>query len=83
MNLTVLTPEKKFYHGEIKGVIVPGTKGEFKVLENHAPIISSLAEGRVQIIETSGSVREFRISTGFIEVINNEVALLVNGLREE
>ena len=80
MNLTVLTPEKEFFSGEIKGVIVPGTKGEFKVLDNHAPIISSLGAGRVQILENNGKTREFTISTGFIEVLNNEVALLVNGL---
>jgi F-type H+-transporting ATPase subunit epsilon len=83
MNLTVLTPEKEFYNGEIKGVVVPGTKGEFEILDNHAPIISSLGSGSVKITETSGNVKEFSISTGFIEVLNNEVALLVNGLDNE
>ena len=83
MNLTVLTPETEFYNGEIKGLVVPGTKGEFEILDNHAPIISSLGKGRVQIIESSGNIKEFTISTGFIEVLNNEVALLVNGLHSE
>lgn len=83
MNLTVLTPEKEYFNGEIQGIIVPGTKGEFKVLENHAPIISSLNSGRVQIIEPSGEIKAFSIAAGFIEVINNEVALLVNGLSDE
>ena len=82
MLLTVLTPDKEFFNGKIKGVVVPGTKGEFKVLENHAPIISSLGKGRVQIFEDSGDIREFSIAAGFIEVLNNEVALLVNGLSE-
>jgi F-type H+-transporting ATPase subunit epsilon len=83
MILTVLTPEKEYFNGEIKGIVVPGTKGEFKVLENHAPIISSLQSGKVQIIQSSGEVKEFRIASGFIEVIHNEVALLVNGLSNE
>ena len=83
MNLTVLTPEQEFFNGEIKAVIVPGTKGEFEVLDNHAPIISSLAEGSVKIIETSGETKSFTITAGFIEVIDNKVALLVNGLNNE
>ena len=83
MNLTVLTPEKEFYNGQVQGLIVPGTKGEFKVLDNHAPIISSLGSGKVQIIEQSGDVKTFTIAAGFIEVLNNEVALLVNGLNDE
>jgi F-type H+-transporting ATPase subunit epsilon len=83
MNLTVLTPEKEFYNGPVQGLVVPGTKGEFKVLDNHAPIISSLSSGKVQIIEQSGEVRTFTITAGFIEVLNNEVALLVNGLKDE
>ena len=83
MNLTVLTPEKEFYNGQVQGLIVPGTKGEFKVLDNHAPIISSLSTGKVQIIEQSGEVKIFTIAAGFIEVLNNEVALLVNGLKDE
>jgi len=82
MNLTVLTPEKEYFNGEIKGITVPGTKGEFKVLDNHAPIISSLNSGKVQIIQSSGEVKEFSIAAGFIEVINNEVALLVSGLQD-
>ena len=82
MLLTVLTPEREFFNGKIKGVVVPGTRGEFQVLENHAPIISSLGEGRVKITAESGEIREFRISAGFIEVLNNEVALLVNGISE-
>jgi F-type H+-transporting ATPase subunit epsilon len=83
MNLTVLTPEKEFFNGEIRGLIVPGSKGEFKILDNHAPIISSLSSGKVQIIETSGELKVFSIAAGFIEVLNNEVALLVNGLKDE
>ena len=83
MNLTVLTPEKEYFKGDIKGVILPGTKGEFEVLDNHAPIISSLGEGAVKIIQLSGEIKKFSIKAGFIEVLNNEVALLVNGLNNE
>ena len=82
MKLIVLTPEKEYFNGSVNRVVVPGKKGEFEILDNHAPIISSLGSGRVQIIEASGK-KEFTINAGFIEVLNNEVALLVNGLNDE
>ena len=42
MHLTIVSPEKILYEGEATVVAVPGTKGAFEVLDNHAPIISSL-----------------------------------------
>lgn len=83
MHLTVLTPDREYFKGKIKGVIVPGLKGRFEVLENHAPIISSLQQGEVKIIPANGENVTFNISNGFIEVLNNEVALLVSGLNDE
>jgi len=49
MNLQVLTPDKTIYEGEVDSVIVPGSKGSFEVLHNHAPIVSSLNKGEVRI----------------------------------
>lgn len=77
MNLVVLTPEKEVYSGVINSVKVPGTSGQFEVLNGHAPIVSSLAEGEVRILDENGEKQTFNISGGFIEVLNNEVALLV------
>ena len=43
MLLDILTPEKLLFEGEIKSVKLPGTNGEFEILNNHAPIISTLS----------------------------------------
>jgi len=83
MHLTVLTPDREYFNGQIKGVVVPGLKGRFEVLENHAPIISSLQQGEVNITPVTGDILTFSIANGFIEVLNNEVALLVSGLNDE
>lgn len=80
---------------------VPGTLGQFQVLKNHAPIVSSLEEGVVYIVTAGGEYRyfdeesnsiktdnetgrtiTFKIGGGFIEVLNNEISLLVKGVRE-
>ncbi len=101
MNITVLTPDREIFKGAVNSVKVPGTKGQFQVLNNHAPIVSSLDPGEVTLMtagghyqildETSGVLQEmdgagkkvsFQISGGFIEVLNNEIALLVQGVKE-
>lgn len=82
MNISVLSPDKTIFEGKITSVKVPGTGGEFEVLNNHAPIVASLGEGKVRILKEGGENMGFEIERGFIEVLNNEVSLLVQGLKE-
>lgn len=82
MNLIVLTPDKEVFAGEIKSVKVPGVTGQFEILAGHAPIVSSLGEGTIRIIDKKGSNTSYKITKGFVEVLNNEVSLLVQGLAE-
>ncbi len=79
MNISVLTPEKELYSGTINSISVPGVEGKFQVLRNHAPIVSALGEGGVTIKRADGKFITFTIERGFIEVLNNKVALLVQG----
>jgi len=83
MNLIVLTPGKKVFEGDITSVKVPGIGGQFEILNNHAPIVSALGEGDVRIIETGGNTQQFKITQGFVEVLRNEVALLIQSVVEE
>ena len=79
MHLQVLTPEKEIFNGQVRSVKVPGTGGQFEILNNHAAIVSSLEKGEVRIIDENGNNTRFGIKKGFVEVLNNEVALLVQG----
>ena len=83
MNVLILTPEKEVFNGAAKSIKVPGTSGEFEVLSNHAPIISSLENGTVRLLTDNGDRMLFHINSGFVEVLNNEVSVLAQGLREE
>ena len=47
LKLRIVSPEKIVFVGDVESVIVPGMMGEFQVLPNHAPLISSLEPGRV------------------------------------
>lgn len=80
MQLTILTPEKEIFSGEIKSVKVPGTSGQFEILSGHAPIVSSLTGGEVRVLDDKGSKLLYTIERGFVEVLNDEVSLLVRGL---
>lgn len=82
MHLTILTPEKEVFTGQIKSVKVPGTSGQFEILSGHAPIVSSLTEGEVRVLDEQGQKQQYTIERGFIEVLNDEVSLLVRGLAE-
>ena len=79
MTLEILTPDKKVYEGEVNSVTVPGAQGSFEVLNNHAPIISALEDGKV-IIRGGEGERSFFIKGGVVEVINNKVVVLAEGI---
>jgi len=81
MKLTILTPEKKLYEGEVTGVKVPGAAGSFEMLNNHAPIISALAKGPIRVNSAQG-VKQFEIESGFVECLNNNITVLVEGAKE-
>ncbi len=76
MKVIVLSPQDTLYDGEAKSVKVPGRNGQFEILSNHAPLVSSLDEGTVMINTGSGQ-EEFKILKGFVEVLRNEVSVLV------
>ena len=76
LNLKIVSPEKTVFKGEVESVLVPGTAGEFEILTDHAPIISTLSEGRVQYSSKEGK-KELQIHGGFVEVRRNAVSLCV------
>lgn len=81
MYLEIITPDKKIFSGKVNAVQVPGTKGSFMVLEYHAPIISTLEQGRVKIVEGSAE-SFFFISGGIVEVKNNDVIILAESVQD-
>ncbi len=78
MYLEIVTPNKSIYAGEIKLIQVPGTKGSFEILKNHAPIISTLEPGRLKVIEENDKKRFFDIEGGVVEVSKNRVVVLAD-----
>lgn len=79
MILEILTPEKKVFAGDVEGVQLPGISGSFEVLDKHAPLIAALKEGKLKILNKKEASGFFLIRSGFVEVLNNKVMVLVEG----
>ena len=80
MNLQIITPGAKVFEGEVRLVQVPGSKGSFQILKNHAPIISTLENGKVKIIDSEGKTSFLQIGGGVIEVKNNKIIILAESV---
>lgn len=79
IKLSIITPDKPVFDGDVTSVTVPGTAGNFEVLVNHAPLVSSLDAGKV-IIRQGKSEDIIRISGGVVEIIHNQVTVLAEGI---
>ena len=92
MYLEIVSPEATLFSGEVESVIVPGTSGSFQMLNNHAPIDSTLKEGTVTISgkmvlddtvqnkfkKQDDNTTLFEISSGTVEMRNNKLILLAD-----
>ena len=75
MFVELISPEKVYYSGECIMVRLPGKKGSFSVLDNHAPIISSLEGGIVKITLKDDDTLIFDVDSGYVEVKDNRVTI--------
>ena len=76
LQLKIVSPEKVEFDGAVERVLVPGTMGQFEILTDHAPIISTLQKGTVEYISQQGK-SSLDIMGGFVEVQKNVVSLCV------
>jgi F-type H+-transporting ATPase subunit epsilon len=76
LQLKIVSPEKVEYDGAADRILVPGTMGQFEILNDHAPIISTLQKGTVEYVNKEGKT-SLEIQGGFVEVQKNKVSLCV------
>ena len=75
MQLEIITPEKNVFEGEVELINLPGSDGSFGLLNDHAPLVSTLKEGEIKIVE-NGNEQVFPVKGGVVEVNNNKVIVL-------
>jgi F-type H+-transporting ATPase subunit epsilon len=76
MKVEIITPEATLYTGEATLVSLPGADGALGILNNHAPLISSLGKGTVKVKENNGKEIRFDVKGGTVEVNKNKVIIL-------
>ena len=77
-DLSIISAESKVFEGKVENILVPGMVGDFLVLSNHAPCISSIRPGFLEFSEGTSDKQRYFVSGGIIEVINNTVSVLVD-----
>ena len=69
LHFELVTPERLIRSEDVHMVVVPGMEGDFGVLEGHAPFMSTVRDGAIQVYRTSGAQPEtIAIRGGFAEV---------------
>ena len=76
LKLRIIAPDRLVFEGEVESVTLPGTVGSFTVLNNHAPIITSLENGRIAYKDNNGP-NEVSVKSGFAEVKDNILSVCV------
>ena len=82
MHLEIVTPDQKFFDGEVLSATFPGTDGSFQVLNNHAPLLSTLKKGTI-VFRDKKNEYDVTIDGGVVEVLNNRVIVLAEAIVEE
>ena len=77
MDVQIITPDKNLYDGKADLVTVPGTSGSIGILNNQAPLVSSLKNGEVKVI-LNEKEEFFKIDGGVVEVSQNKVVVLAS-----
>ncbi len=80
MRVTVISPEASVFDGEADAVVVPAHDGELGILDNHAPMMTTLGSGTL-VLRTGGSERRFRVQGGFLQVVRNRVRVLAESIQ--
>ncbi|WP_305096548.1 ATP synthase F1 subunit epsilon [Croceibacterium aestuarii] len=83
LHFELVTPEKLVRSEDVHMVVVPGTEGDFGVLEGHAPVMSTIRDGAVQIYRTEGAQPEnVEVRGGFAEVGENGLTVLAERIED-
>ncbi len=79
MTLDIITPDRKVFSGEASAVTFPGSQGQFQVLNDHAPLVSTLAKGPI-VVQSAAGQQTFTVDGGVVEVLQNKVLVLAESI---
>ncbi|MCX6160623.1 MAG: F0F1 ATP synthase subunit epsilon [Ignavibacteriae bacterium] len=78
IEIEIVSPVRSVYSGKVRSASVPGVKGLFQVLYNHAPMVSVFEIGIIKLVDENGSETVFSTSGGILEVRDNKIIILAD-----
>ena len=81
MHLSIITPDRQVFDGEVDSATFPGSEGSFQVLNNHAPLVSSLGRGNIEYHGPGGN-NSIAVEGGVVEVLKNNITVLAEKVVE-
>ena len=78
--LSILTPEKTLFEGDVQYVEAPGSEGYFGVLAHHAALVTALSVGTLTVRGATGSEERWQVAAGCFEVSNNVATVLADAV---
>jgi len=79
-HLAIQTPTQSVFAGDVESIVAPGIDGSFGVLRDHAPFITALAAGEIELRLPDGATRRYFVTGGFVEISKNRVIILGDSL---
>lgn len=81
-HLSIITPEKVMFDGQVYSIIAPGGGGYLEILKDHAPILTTIKPGRLTVVDQEKKRLVWAVSYGFLEMSHNEASLLVEAIEK-
>ena len=78
LKFDLVSPERLLISEEVESVVVPGGEGYFTVFARHAPAMSTLKPGQIEVKELAGGVRKFFVRGGFADVTPSGLTILAD-----
>jgi F-type H+-transporting ATPase subunit epsilon len=79
-HLSLRTPEQSLLEAEVVSLTAPGSEGYLGVLAHHAPLITALQPGQLEIRDADQRTTVFAVSGGFLEVSENKATILADAV---
>ena len=82
MNVSIISPEEEIYRGSAEMVVVPGEDGDFAAMFEHAPLITYLRPGKLEVIQEEKKEKiAYFVRGGFVKVQENQCLIMVDFIK--
>ena len=79
----IISPDKEIYDGNAEMVVLPGEDGDFSAMYEHAPLITYLRPGKVEVFSKEEKEKiNFFVSGGFVKILNNSCIVMVDYVKK-